>query len=47
MVRVGWDVIIGVAECRCLAIKVIGFEQLTINWLLAMRAIGLMAQVFM
>jgi hypothetical protein len=44
---VRWDVIIGVGECRWLAIlQVIGFEQLTINWLLAMRTIGLVAQVF-
>jgi hypothetical protein len=47
MVRVGSDVIIGVAECRWLAIlQVIGFEQLTVNWLLAMRAIGRVDQVF-
>ena len=47
MARVGWDAIIGVAECRCLAIlQVIGFEQLTVNWLQAMRAIGRVDQVF-
>ena len=48
MVTVGWNAIIGVAECRWLAIhQVIGFEQLTVNWLQAMRAIGRVAQVFM